>query len=94
MPESSSSTEIPAHLANFLPNIDINAAEELAPIEHVFSHYKLIATPIRYTLLKNTQTVMSHTIHLWHNPKHELPKGLPAPIKKWLALYDEQNGIL
>jgi len=93
LPESSS-REIPAHLTHFLPNIDISTSEELAPIKHVFSHYKLIATPIRYRLLKNIQTAMSHTTHLWHNPKHELPKGLPTPIKKWLAFYDEQNRIL
>ncbi len=83
LPESSSH-KLPPYLSNLLPNINNKKFEELPPIRHTFSHYKLIATPIRYTLSKNSLLAMSETKYLWHNPEHRLPKGVPAPIEKWL----------
>ncbi|MES2203757.1 MAG: A/G-specific adenine glycosylase [Pseudomonadota bacterium] len=61
-----------------------NKTQALDPIKHIFSHFKLIATPVQH-LVKSTSTrAMSNTSILWHNPHNPLPKGVPAPIKKLL----------
>jgi A/G-specific adenine glycosylase len=82
-PESSSPA-LPASWQNLFHITHTEDSQELPPIQHTFSHYKLIATPIQYFVTKTTPLAMSDTHYLWHNPKNSLPKGVPAPIKKWL----------
>lgn len=90
-PESSS-RQLPATLLNYWPNIDMKNSTALPSINHTFSHFKLIATPIQYTVTKMMAQAMSSDTILWHNPQQPVPKGVPAPIKKILShLYENDH---
>lgn len=83
--------ELPSSLLPHVTAIDIKHPKILASIQHMFSHYKLIATPIQYRLLKAMPLAMSESRYLWHNPRETLPKGVPAPIQKWLESYESSD---
>ncbi len=83
LPESKTKT-IPSQLLSRF-KIDTDSIKILTDIHHVFSHYKLIATPVQYRVIKSRSLVMSDSHELWYNTKTSLSKGVPAPIKKWLT---------
>lgn len=68
-----------------------NKKQVLDSIQHTFSHFKLIATPIQYFVKSTHAYAMSNTSILWHNPRDVLPKGVPAPIKKLLLQLERES---
>lgn len=76
--------ELPTQYSHYCSTAAASKGQALTPIRHVFSHFKLIATPIQYSVKKSNSLAMSDTTILWHNPNSPLPKGVPAPIKKLL----------
>lgn len=90
LPETSTQ-DLPVHYLNYGDKVDAKKMQVLAPIHHTFSHFKLIATPIQYSMGKPSKIAMSNTHILWHNPNDPLPKGVPAPIKKWLQQLERET---
>lgn len=84
-PESDSEN-IPFSLLQQLSIKNIDSVKALPIIKHTFSHYKLMAQPICYFVSKITAFSMSEDLYLWHNPRSNLLKGVPTPIKKCLEL--------
>lgn len=63
-------------------NRDEGAA--LTPIRHVFSHYAVTATPVRYRV-RAASAIADSDRERWF-PRHELARiGLPQPIRRLLA---------
>lgn len=86
-PESSS-PELPTSLLHYTVKQDL---QKLPVIQHTFSHFKLLATPVLYRISKATPLAMSETTILWHNPQQALLKGVPAPIKKFLRQFKDDS---
>lgn len=65
------------------PNHSLTGLEQ---ISHVFSHYKLLATPVLIKLKNkdNNPQARSSNQEIWHDLNQEIDKGVPAPIKKLL----------
>lgn len=83
--------DFPTNYLNYGEKINSKTSQVLEPIHHTFSHFKLIATPILYSIGPSTKIAMSNTQILWHNPDNALPKGVPAPIEKLLRLLTQKN---
>ena len=83
LPESTD-PQLPPKLLPYLAMIDIHSKTELPSVEHTFSHFKLIATPLQYRMVAPLPLALSHDPILWHHPQNTLSKGLPALIKKIL----------
>lgn len=67
-------------------NYPDSALIKLEQISHVFSHYKLLATPVLIKLKNkdNSAQARSNNQEIWHDLNQEINKGVPAPIKKLL----------
>lgn len=83
--------DLPFHYLNHYGLNDEHTSQVLDPIKHTFSHFKLIATPIKHRVRIKRSSAMSNTSILWHNPHDPLPKGVPAPIKKLLQQLEKEN---
>jgi A/G-specific adenine glycosylase len=67
--------------------LSIQSIEEQTPFTHAFSHYKLHAHPVKVTLARQPQPMTGEDGAFdWHSETDQLKLGLPAPIKKYLAL--------
>lgn len=66
--------------------IKVLGVEEQAPFTHVFSHYKLHAHPVTVRVANLPHAVSESHARNWHLEKDIYKLGLPAPIKKYLAL--------
>jgi A/G-specific adenine glycosylase len=66
-------------------------------IEHAFTHFDLVATPL-LTRCEGNVSVMDAPRSLWYNPRQPARVGLPAPIKALIdglagpTLFDEPAG--
>ncbi len=57
---------------------------QLPTLRHTFSHYHLDISPVRYSTLKQTDSVAESGRWLWYPLDHSLEVGLAAPVKKLL----------
>lgn len=55
----------------------------LAPIEHAFTHFDLVATPL-LALCEGFGGVMDEARSLWYNAREPAQVGLPAPVSAFL----------
>jgi A/G-specific adenine glycosylase len=60
------------------------SAEELATIEHAFTHFDLDLAPC-VVRIAGTSAVKERDDWFWHTPGTELPIGVPAPIAALLS---------
>lgn len=61
-------------------------AEPLAPFVHVFSHFRLLATPLRASVLSAPASVGEGSRLRWLDKDGLAHVGIPAPIRKLLEL--------
>jgi A/G-specific adenine glycosylase len=83
LPEMDKPDEAALHYQNQL-GIKIADQFTLPQIKHVFSHYKLLATPHVIRLKNNPSHAMLDDTQLWCDINKPIPKGVAAPIKKLL----------
>ena len=88
-PETEDLSQLPLRL-----NINANAIfQQLDPISHTFSHYKLLATPVIIrTQQQKTYCANLSNLTTWHCLSKDIEKGVPAPIKK-LILKLQKNSL-
>ncbi len=69
--------------------IEILSTHDLTPIRHGFSHYELEIAPILCDMppQKALRLFDDHE-YLWHDPKYPIAMGLPAAVKRIIALLD------
>lgn len=84
LPETDKPDEATLHYQNQL-GIKITDKFTLPQIKHVFSHYKLLATPHVIRLKNSPSQAMLDDTQLWCDISKPIPKGVAAPIKKILS---------
>jgi A/G-specific adenine glycosylase len=65
-------------------------APTIDPIEHIFSHFKLIIYPILLKKQKSPLVIMENEEHIWYKLADPLPGGVAAPIAKLLQRLEKQ----
>jgi A/G-specific adenine glycosylase len=68
--------------------------QALENIEHTFSHFHLVMTPMQVKLEKQTLRTMEADQQLWYNPDNIPNIGLPAPIQRFLERVYDTSSIL
>jgi A/G-specific adenine glycosylase len=61
-----------------------DSSEDLASIEHSFTHFDLTLRPVRLTVEGGAASVMDGERWLWYNSARPLPGGVAAPIGRIL----------
>ncbi|MYB34597.1 MAG: A/G-specific adenine glycosylase [Gammaproteobacteria bacterium] len=68
---------------------EVTSIHSLARIRHGFSHYELEITPVLCeTIVPETDQTYDNHGYIWYNPKCPATAGLPAAVKRILALLD------
>jgi A/G-specific adenine glycosylase len=62
-------------------NIDVTNIQSLAPIKHVFSHFKLEIYPHLISCKLNNNNIAENKKLAWYKISEALQLGLPAPVK-------------
>jgi len=62
-------------------------------LKHTFSHFQLLIQPVRIQLDVTEQTVMEPDRWLWYNMRQPQALGFAAPIKKLIAMLEEQVAV-
>jgi A/G-specific adenine glycosylase len=83
LPETDNTDEATLYYQNQW-GIKISHKFTLPQIKHVFSHYKLLATPHIIHLKNNPNQAMLDDTYLWCDINAPIPKGVATPIKKLL----------
>lgn len=68
-------------------------AQTIEPIEHIFSHFKLIIHPIILAKKEVPPSVMENSGQIWYKLTDPLPGGVAAPIAKLLERLKMQEKI-
>ncbi len=63
----------------------------IEPIEHVFSHFKLIIHPVMLRKNEAPLSVMENSAQIWYKLSDRLPGGVAAPIAKLLQHLKKQD---
>jgi A/G-specific adenine glycosylase len=61
-----------------------NTPQALAPVEHVFSHFRLLMRPLLFNGCTLKSQIADNDAKVWVSRAHLSTYGLPAPIKKIL----------
>ena len=66
-------------------------AQQLAQIEHQFTHFKLTIQPILVSVKRRPDQVreIAESPQVWYKPGQELPGGCPAPVTTLLQMLEE-----
>lgn len=83
LPEFSSETAARGYAATQLQGADI-AAQALAPVPHVFTHFDLVITPL-LARCRDGARIAEADRSLWYDIRSPARVGLPAPIQMILA---------
>ncbi len=67
-------------------DLKVLSIKEEESFTHIFSHYKLHAFPVTVHVASETPNIRESASLNWHTEKELSNLGLPAPIKKYLAL--------
>jgi A/G-specific adenine glycosylase len=62
----------------------LGEATALAPVEHVFTHFRLTIEPLRLRLLEASARLADNAALDWIDPARLGDYGLPAPIRRLL----------
>ena len=61
------------------------SASPVEPIDHVFSHYRLILQILPFRLPSHARGIMDGEQVIWYNSRLPVRVGLPAPIERFLS---------
>jgi len=63
----------------------VEAPRQLAPIEHVFTHFTLHIRPVGARVVAATGGVMEGGRYVWYNGRRSRARGMAAPVMRLLA---------
>jgi len=64
----------------------VSSARQLLTIEHAFTHFDLDLRPLVLDLAAAPAGVADRGDRVWHDPRADLPVGVPAPVAELLRL--------
>jgi A/G-specific adenine glycosylase len=88
LPETPDHDSARAWLALHL-DVDFDHAEAHPELEHVFSHYRLRAEPLMWRSVRERARIADNDDLRWTAREDMAATGLPAPIRKLLASFED-----